>query len=183
MKKEIILVPHPSLRTKTKLVTHVDKKLNKFIKDLEETLYKKMNPKGVGLAAPQVNKLIRAFSMNLDELETFINPTIIKTSKNHTFGPDVEDPIFEGCLSMPELYGPVPRWEWVEVEYQVISDNKLVGKKRKMEAFEARVFQHEIDHLDGILFTDYSIKHDLPVYKETKKGKYEEVDHSLLELF
>lgn len=188
--KKIITIPHPSLRKKAKLVTHVDKKLVSFISELEEILYKKRNPRGVGLAAPQVDKLWRIFSMNLEKIETFINPRIVKRSKSIILGPDEEDPILEGCLSMPELYGPVPRNAWVEVEYQVINGDKLSEKKAKLEDFDARVFQHEIDHLDGILFTDYSLKYNLPVYKERKKDKvngkvsgYEEVDSALLELF
>jgi len=116
-------------------------------------------------------------------MKTFINPRIIKKSKQITFGPDKEDPILEGCLSIPELYGAVPRNLWIEAEYQFIDNGKLLEAKTKLENFEARVFQHEADHLNGILFTDYSLEYDLPVYREHKKGKYEEVDPSLLELF
>lgn len=181
--KKIIEIPNETLREVAKEITKVDKKLIRFVLELEETLDKKRNPRGVGLAAPQVNNSIRAFCMNFSRLQTYINPKIIKTSKNSTFGPDPKDPIMEGCLSMPELYGPVPRWEWIKVEFQVLENGKLVDKKQKFEAFEARVFQHELDHLDGILFTDYALEYDLPVYKEYKKDKFQEVDHELLKLF
>lgn len=181
--KKIIEIPHDTLREVAKKVTKVDKKLIKFVAELEETLDKKRNPRGVGLAAPQVNTLIRVFCLNLKNLQTYINPVITKTSKDSTFGPDKDEPIMEGCLSMPKLYGPVPRWEWIEAEFQVLEDGKLVNKKERFEAFEARVFQHELDHLDGILFTDYALEYDLPVYKEYKNDKYEEVDHELLKLF
>jgi len=181
--KKIITIPHPTLRKEAKLVTRVDKKLKKFISEIEETLVKKRDPKGVGLAAPQIDKLWRIFSINLNNIETFINPRIVKKSKDLTLGPDKEDPIMEACLSMPNLYGPVPRNSWIEVEYQFINNEKLVETKSRLEDFEARVFQHELDHLNGILFTDYSLKYNLPVYKEYKKNKYEEIDPSLLELF
>lgn len=181
--KKIIQIPHDTLRQVAKRIDKVDKKLIKFIAELEETLDKKRNPAGVGLAAPQVNTSIRAFCTNLSTIKTYINPEIIKTSKKSTFGPDPEDPFMEGCLSMPDLYGPVPRWEWVEVEFQVLDNNKLVNKKERLESIEARVFLHELDHLDGILFTDYALEYDLPVYKEYKRDKFQEVDHELLKLF
>ena len=74
--KEIILIPHPTLREKSKIVEKVDKKLKKFISNLEETLLRKKNPQGVGLAAPQVNKLWRVFAMNINGTQSFINPRI-----------------------------------------------------------------------------------------------------------
>lgn len=181
--KKIIEIPHETLRKTAKPVVGVDKKLLTFITELEETLDKKRNPRGVGLAAPQVNTLIRVFCLNVAGLKTYINPVITKTSKNLTFGPDPEDPIMEGCLSMPELYGPVPRWQWIDTEFQIIENGALVQRKARFEAFEARVFQHELDHLNGVLFTDYALDYDLPVYKEYKKDTFEEVDKKILELF
>lgn len=181
--KKIITIPNKTLREKAKKVLVVDKKLQNFISELEETLDKKRNPRGIGLASPQVDKLLRIFSINLDGIETYINPKIIKTSKNVIFGPNNEDPILEACLSIPNLYGPVPRFSWIEVEFQIIEKNKLINKKSKLEAFKARVFQHELDHLNGILFTDYSLRYNLPVYKGSKGDELEEVDPSLLELY
>lgn len=181
--KKIITIPHPSLRKKSKPVTKVDKKLLSFISELSETLERKQNPRGVGLAAPQVDKLWRIFLLNIDGIEVFINPKILKTSKELTLGPKKDDPILEGCLSMPELYGPVPRHSWVEAEYQVVEGKKLVTKTQKLEDFPARVFQHELDHLNGVLFTDYAKQYELPVYKEVGKDKYEEVAYELLDLF
>jgi len=115
--------------------------------------------------------------------QEFINPIIKKHSNDYTFGPDPENPRLEGCLSMPGLYGPVPRWEWVELEYQAIYDGEFVDKKSRFDGFHARVIQHEIDHLDGILFTDYSLEYDLPVYVEKKNELVELTDRGALELF
>lgn len=181
--KQIITIPHETLRKKAKEVTVVDKKLTTFIKDLEKTLQTKRNPRGVGLAAPQVDQSIRLFCININKMTPYINPIITQHSTKLTFGPDEDDPIMEGCLSMPELYGPVPRYEWVDIEYKKIINQELVSVESRIFAFEARVFQHELDHLNGILFTDYSLQFDLPVYKETNRGKYEEVDPELLKLF
>ena len=181
--KKIIAIPHETLRKIAKPVEQVDKKFIQLVSDLEETLRTKRNPRGVGLAAPQINTSQRLFCLNVSTLQTYINPIITKTSKGKTFGPDPEDPIMEGCLSMPDLYGPVPRFIWIETEFKVLEDGKLVDKKARFESFEARVFQHELDHLDGILFTDYALEYDLPVYKEYTRDKFEEVDPSILELF
>jgi peptide deformylase len=181
--KEIILVPHPTLREKAKPIDHVDKKLIQLVKDLEETLKKKRNPSGVGLAAPQINTLKRVFSLNVKKLTTYINPKIVKTSQKMTLGEDKKEPLIEGCLSIPDIYGPVWRWQWIEAEFQILENGKLIDKKKRLEDLEARVFQHEFDHLNGILFTDHSLKYELPVYTEYKPGKYQEVERELLEMF
>jgi peptide deformylase len=181
--KKIVEIPHEALRKTAKPIVAVDKKVIQFVRELEETLSTKRNPRGVGLAAPQVDTQWRIFCLNVSGIQTYINPVITKLSKKSTFGPDPEDPYMEGCLSMPDLYGPVPRWEWIEAEFQVLENGKLIDQKARFEDFTGRVFQHELDHLNGILFTDYSLKYDLPVYKEVKKDKFEEVDHELLKLF
>ena len=181
--KKIIEIPHETLRKVAKPVKNVDKKLIKLIGDLEKTLKEKRNPRGVGLAAPQIDSSLRLFCLNVSNLKTYVNPVIVKTSSKLTFGPDPDDPIMEGCLSMPELYGPVPRFEWIETEFQILKNGVLTSESARFESFEARVFQHELDHLNGILFTDYALEYDLPVYKEYKKDKFQEVDHELLKLF
>ena len=181
--KKIIEIPHETLRRIASPVTEVDKKFIKLVSELEDTLRKKRNPRGVGLAAPQINTSQRFFCLNVSSLQTYVNPQITKTSKNKTFGPDPKDPIMEGCLSMPDLYGPVPRFQWVETEFQVLETGKLIQKTARLESFEARVFQHELDHLNGILFTDYALEYNLPVYKEYTKDKFQEVGHELLKLF
>ncbi len=174
---KIITVPHRTLRTQAQPIKSLTPELLSLSKNLGKTLLEKTSPSGVGLAAPQVNQSWRMFVThvapdgdedNQAKLELYINPVIVKTSPKHTFGPDPEYPILEGCLSIPLLYGAVPRWEWVEVEYQKIVDDKLVSEKVRVEGFEARVIQHEYDHLEGILFTDYVVQYDLPLY-QTKK--------------
>ena len=195
----IVTVPNHSLRTKAKKVSVVDEKLVKFITDLEKTLTRENNPKGVGLAAPQVDKpwrIISTLLSNVDVasrddnrlpvLRTLINPVIVKRSPQKlTLGPDSGNPTLEGCLSIPKLYGPVPRLPWIEIEYQQLLDDQLVEAKTRFDNFAARVLQHELDHLEGILFTDYAREFNLPVYLENPKtGKLEEIgDKSVLETF
>lgn len=170
MKKlPIITAPNKILRKVAKPVAKIDKKVKSFIDNLLFTLEQTSNPKGVGLAAPQVGKSWRIFALNLSTLKSrgvesiFINPQITRHSANQTLGPDPKKPTLEGCLSMPNVFGPVPRWEWVELTFQ---DTNLDEQTGRFADFEARVIQHELDHLDGILFTDHSLKHNLPVYQD-----------------
>lgn len=183
----IIKVPHPTLRKKSVEVklgeTHSPAELKKLVSDLEYTLEKTTKPKGVGLAAPQTDQLWRVFTTKVEEPLTMINPEIIDHSSDQTLGPDKKEPILEGCLSIPRIYGPVPRWHWVEMEYQILDGEKLIKKTQRFDNFYARVVQHELDHLDGVLFIDHSLRLDLPVYQEDSDDKQaQEVEKSFLEL-
>lgn len=188
---KIITAPHPTLRQIAKEVTVFDKKFFKFLEELADTLIKKEQPKGVGLAAPQVNKSIRVFAAILGEknqdsekpvVEFFINPKITKHSEKKILGKADGSERFEGCLSVPIFYGPVPRYEWVEVEYQSLTTLDLKNpsqakiKKNRFGDFDARVIQHEYDHLQGILFTDHILKNNLPAYID-EDGKWVEISN------
>ena len=195
---KIITIPHPTLRKKAQEITQVDEQLVKFIKKLEKTLDESKNPRGVGLAAPQVDKLLRVFATNLPDddnpgqpgnrlpgkMRHFINPVVSKACKRKkVLGVDPKDPDLEGCLSMPGLYGPVPRHRWVEIEFQTLEDDQLKNHQERFDDFHARVIQHELDHLNGVLFTDYSLAADLPVYRQSDDGKnLVEIDKELIKL-
>ena len=186
---KIITVPHPTLRTTATPVQEVDQKLRALVKNLTYTLSTQKNPRGVGLAANQIDVPKRVFATNVSENEQapakisiFINPTIADHSRGLILGPNAEDEILEGCLSIPALYGPVPRYSWIQLEYQIIEEDKLRPVTKKFTDFEARVIQHELDHLNGVLFTDYSLEYDLPVYRENHRThKLEEIDKRILE--
>lgn len=188
---KIITVPHSSLRQVAAPVEAMDQKLKNLVKDLSLTLVHQDNPRGVGLAAPQVDALRRLFATNITEEETspsriqiYINPEIIEQSTEIVLGPTPKEDVLEGCLSIPKLYGPVPRHRWVRLQYQVIDGDELTTVVNKYAEFEARVIQHELDHLNGILFTDYSLKYDLPVYQgSSRNDKLEEIDKRVLEAF
>ncbi|MCA9372481.1 peptide deformylase [Candidatus Woesebacteria bacterium] len=188
----IITIPHPTLRQKALPVTRVDKKLLSFVSKLGSTLQNSNNPRGVGLAANQVNRKIAVFStlVPLDsrqpaQLRMFINPKIVDQSDEIILGlkPGDKKPFDEGCLSMPKIYGAVPRAAWIKLSFDTIVENELVTQTEVFEHFPARVIQHEFDHLQGILFTDHSLKHNLPVFKEVTPEKWEEIDPQLLTLF
>lgn len=192
---KIITAPHPTLRAEAKSIEILDKKNIQLLKDLGATLQSHRNPRGVGLAAPQVDvhKQVFATYLNADGEESnhpllrwFINPQVTATSTEVIFGSDPEEPALEGCLSIPGLYGPVPRYDWIELHFQTWNgdtrDPQLTTHEERFTGFAARVMQHEFDHLQGVLFTDYSLKFDLPVYQENKRtGKLDEIDKRIIE--
>lgn len=186
---QIIQVPHPRLRKTSNPVKEVNTDLLRFLDNLSETLEKKRNPRGVGLSAPQVDNPLSAFVTYLENehdntpvMRTFINPQIIKSSDEKTLGDDLKKPILEGCLSIPNLYGPVPRWTWVEFEFDEIKDGKLQRSSERFYDFTARVMQHEYDHLHGKLFTDYILEFEFPLYNDAS-GKLVEIDRTIAEKF
>ena len=148
--REIITMGHPTLRQKARKVTQFGPELKQLIDDMTQTM---REAPGVGLAAPQVDVSERVIVVELpadeeegtpSQLYAFVNPEIVKVSR------DVEEGQ-EGCLSIPGYVGDVPRHTMVVVRGQ---DAK--GKPQRIRAYDylARIFQHEIDHLDGVLFID-----------------------------
>jgi len=136
------------LRTKSKKVADFnDSKLKKLISDMKETL--KSMDSGLGLAAPQIGENIRLFvlSPSLCENTVFINLTISKSLR--------QTRLQEGCLSLPKIFGYLKRSKSVKIT--AFDEN---GKKFKLKAegLLAQAFQHEVDHLDGILFIDKAEK-------------------------
>lgn len=189
---KIVTAPHPVLRKKAQPITKVDTKIIDLIEQLRFTLKSQSDPEGVGLAFPQVNKSLRAFAFRpiLDETDVTqvepqvaINPEIIQHSQEKKLGTQPDQPDLEGCLSLPNLYGPVPRWTWVELKYQVLEQNQLTTKTEKFKDFSARIVQHEFDHLNGILFTDYTLKHDLPIYLDQDGRLVELADKTPLKVY
>lgn len=131
----------PVLREKCQPIDTFDRKLRLLLSNMADTMYK---ADGVGLAAPQIGLSIEVVVIDVGEgIIELINPKIIEREGM------VEDT--EGCLSVPGIYGTVERSERVVVEYQ----NRF-GKKRTLEGtgLLARAIQHELDHLDGVLFID-----------------------------
>ena len=121
-------------------------KTQKFFDELGQTMLK---ADGVGLAAPQIDKLIQVIAININQqAQILINPKITKKSWSKTI-------LEEGCLSVPNIYGKVKRHKKIRVEYL---DCQGQTHKSKFKNFIARVIQHEIDHLNGILFIDKIIK-------------------------
>jgi peptide deformylase len=140
--RSILTFDHPVLREKAKKVPRVDASVQRLIDDLAETM---LAAPGAGLAANQIGVPLRVFVVKGDDNQIWglVNPEIVKSD-----GTQVG---YEGCLSYPGWVGEVARFETV-----VVKGRNRRGKevRIKAEGFTARAFQHELDHLDGVLFTD-----------------------------
>ncbi|GIP32951.1 peptide deformylase [Paenibacillus sp. J2TS4] len=143
----IVKDPDPVLREKAKPVPKITPNIHKLLDDMADTMY---DAQGVGLAAPQVGILKRVIVMDVGDengLIELINPEIIE-KEGEQFGP-------EGCLSIPGLTGDVRRA--LKVKVRGLNRN---GEEFELEGTEllARCIQHEVDHLNGVLFTDLAEK-------------------------
>lgn len=169
MIRKIIGAKDPILRRVSKPIRKIDKKILSLIADLKETLLTQKDPKGVGLAAPQIGKNLQVFIMRPnDKIKTIINPEIISISKQKKG----KKQIMEGCLSIPNYYSPLRRVEKIKIKY-LTEDGK--EKVETFEGFPAQIVDHEIDHLNGILFTDRVLEQKKPLYK-LKADEWEKVD-------
>lgn len=189
--RPIIHAPHPSLRAVAKPVTNADTKMLQLQRNLGETLMAHTNPQGVGLAAPQINEKWRMFVTYLEssesdqpQLKAFVNVRLIDRAEKEVVGVSPRDPDLEGCLSIPHLYAPVLRPEWVTLEYQTLEPDMTLSDFHTMTFFDftARVMQHELDHLDGILFTDHVLKQGQPLY-ESRGRDLVSIDPELVQGF
>lgn len=154
---EIVKAPNNILLQKCQKVKSFDENLEKLVQNLIDTLNNEKDPEGVGLAAPQIGVdarvcIVRRFFLNpisnkendyLHDDYVLINPRIVKSGG----GKDLD---IEGCLSIPGVWGNVERDLKIKVRYFDIKGNML---ELKAEDFFAREIQHEVDHLDGVLFT------------------------------
>ena len=142
---KIYIYGSPILRKKAAKITKVDKKLEKIIQDMFITM-ENNEPRGVGLAATQVGLLKAFFIYELEEDKgVVINPEIIEKR-----GETEKDE--EGCLSVPGVYGIVERPTEIVVTYLDLNGRR---HEEVISGLKARIFQHETDHLNGIIFTDY----------------------------
>ncbi len=164
--KPLIILPDPLLRQVSKPVERVDDMLRKLAGDMLETMY---DAPGIGLAAIQIGLPMRLLVIDLAKEDdepaphVFVNPEILESS-------DERSVYEEGCLSIPEYYAEVERPAFVRVKY-VDRD----GKQQEMQAegLMATCLQHEIDHLDGVLFIDHisKLKRDIVMRKFRKLAR------------
>ena len=161
--------PDDVLRRKAEPVETVDEKIRILARDMAQTMY---DAPGVGLAAPQVGVSQRLVVIDCSandeppELITAVNPSIIEAQ-----GESAEE---EGCLSVPEFYAPVSRHTWLKVRYFDLDGQQV---EREAEGLLAVAFQHEIDHLDGVLFID----HLSSLKKSLFRKKYKKIMEQLQE--
>jgi peptide deformylase len=141
---------NPVLRTKTEPVAKVTKDVQKLLKDMEATAKK---ADGLGIAAPQIGQSMRMCIVKLNgRFLPMVNPQITKRSGDMEMAE-------EGCLSLPGVWVQVPRSISIVVKYQ---DARGKEQERMLDHLEARIVQHEVDHLDGKLIVDYG-EHSKPL--------------------
>ena len=170
--RTIVTLPDPVLRRKARAVTTFDKNLQTVIDDMIETM---REAPGVGLAAPQVgisDRLIVVEYFENEEAEeaedeakrkvwVMLNPEIVKASDEKVMG-------VEGCLSIPNLVGEVERYEAIQIKGL---NRRGQPMRVKAQGWLARIFQHEIDHLNGVVFTDLATRVWLPETEEEKEDR------------
>lgn len=178
MKDSIITLPHSDLRKRSKKVGFVTEEIEKIVHDMEAaTLDWEMSREhevGVALAAVQIDKLVRIVVIRNDfdnkddhSFSVFINPEITKYE-----GEIKED--FEGCLSVKDIYGKVPRHTKVRIKAL-----DMKGKEFRITAagFLARIFQHEIDHTKGVVFIDHIKEKTDAFFKLMPNGNLQQLDY------
>jgi peptide deformylase len=170
---EILEVPHPGLRAVAKPVADVDAAVRTIVSDMFDTMY---DARGIGLAATQVAIEQRIVVIDLQEPENeeedakpvrvphvFINPEIVALSEDYAS-------YNEGCLSIPEQYAEVERPARCTIRWL---DDKGTAHEAEFDGLMATAIQHEIDHLNGVLFTDHisKLKRDMLMKKLAKQRK------------
>ena len=184
---QIVTAPNAILSQIAKPVSRVDSSILKLIKEMKEALLSANDPKGVGLAAPQVGASIRIFQIkpqDKSEISTFINPVIEKTfgekeipnfknsKKAQAKKPKAsKDKLLEGCLSLPNIWGNVARPKKVMLSWQ---DEFGAHFEKIFSGFPAIIIQHEIDHLNGVLFPKRVLEQKNKLYKSEKDKKGED---------
>ena len=178
-KDDIIALPNPHLRQKSQRVGLVTDEVKQVIADMEAATISwdqsREHEVGVALAAVQIDRLYKIVVVrnNYDDksdhtFTTFINPEIVKTE-----GKLVED--YEGCLSVPNVYGKVARYEKVKVKALDVQGREF---RVTAEGFLARIFQHEIDHTNGIVFIDHIKDNESAFFELKSDGKLSELDYT-----
>ncbi|CAN5673177.1 peptide deformylase [soil metagenome] len=177
-KQTIITLPNEHLRQRSKRVGIITDDIRNLVSEMGQSTLdwedSREHELGIALAAVQTDELLRVIVIrnNFEDksdrsFQCFINPEIAKLE-----GAIVED--FEGCLSIRDVYGKVPRYEKVRIKALDIDGKEI---RVAAEGFLARVFQHEIDHTNGIVFIDHIKDNPEAFYRLTAKGHLEEQDY------
>ncbi len=187
---KIVQAPNEVLSAVAKPVQTIDKSLKKLLKEMEIALASAKDPEGVGLAAPQIGKSLSIFIVKETpdaKLKIFLNPKIesfkdlpkpkikpesakkdsgeAKHSKKKKKGVQLE-----GCLSLKDIWGVVKRHDELVLSYQ---DEKGNQHKSTFDGFLATIIQHEVDHLEGVLFPKRVLEQKQKLYKSIKNKKGE----------
>ncbi len=184
----IIVAPSPVLSSIAAPVDKVDESIKNLLSEMSQALLAAKDPVGVGLAAPQIGKSLRIFIAKptlKSPVQVFINPQIISKSSEQTVPAftnskkiEAKKPkksqgkMLEGCLSLPNIWGEVVRNRNITVSYLDANGKTHI---RHFKGFMAIVIQHEIDHLDGILFPKRVLEQKGTLYESEKDEEGEDV--------
>lgn len=177
-KSRLIVLPHDHLRQRSQKVGLITQNIRQLVADMESVTLdwedSRQHEVGVALAAIQIDIALRVIVIrhNFDDksdrtFSTFINPVITKYE-----GEIVED--YEGCLSVKDIYGKVERYTKVRIKATSLDGKEI---RTTAEGFLARVFQHEIDHTNGIVFIDHIKEKPEAFFKLEPDGKLESLDY------
>ena len=159
---EVVKAPDPKLRVQTKSVKKINQTLKNTLSEMIKLTKTFKDPEGVGLASTQVGLEESFFvAKNNEKFISVINPKIISSGKR-------TKKYFEGCLSIPNTWGEVKRYTNIRVTYQDSSGKTTISSLKGVLAW---IFQHEIDHLNGILFADRVLQQKGKFYKFTGRDK------------
>jgi peptide deformylase len=178
LKSDIIALPNPHLRSRSQKVGLISDEIKTLIDGMKEATLdwedSRDHEVGVALAAIQVDRPLRVVVVRNDfdnkkdrTFSVFINPVITKYE-----GDLVED--YEGCLSVPDVYGKVPRYSKVRIKAQDETGREV---RLTADGFLARIFQHEIDHTNGIVFIDHIKDDPAAFYRLKGDGRLEKLDY------
>lgn len=165
---QILRAPNKFLNTKSTDIKNIDRNIKKIVSEMVSCLDFQKDPQGVGLAAPQVGLNIRLFiskPTSTSKHQVFINPKILRSFDKKILNPKRKGGKrkLEGCLSIPRIWAPIKRKYGIQVEYM-----DLKGKiyTKKYIGYQAIIIQHEIDHLEGILFTQRALEQKAQLFEE-----------------
>lgn len=164
--RPILVIPDARLRAVADPIIEVDDEIKTLAKDMLDTMY---DAPGIGLAAPQIGVMKRIVVMDLAPEGETPDPLVMINPEITRFGEQIQV-TEEGCLSIPELYYEVERPNDVTVSYTDLDGNAVV---KEAEGKLAVCIQHELDHLDGVLYIDYlsRLKRDRVIKKFDKQAK------------
>lgn len=167
---KILIYPNKTLRQVSEEVKQIDDTFLSQVGMLRDDLDKGEN--AAGLAAIQLGIAKKFFGIKKSDkkVEVYINPKIVKTFGERTYPKMVgkdnkEEDFLEGCLSVPDFFGTVKRYFKIKIEWKELRGERLVSKRKELSGFEAIVWQHEYDHLNGVLFIDYIKKEGGKFYR------------------
>ena len=175
----IVTAPNPILSSKAKPVSKVDTAVFNLISQMEEALDAATDPIGVGLAAPQVNRSLAIFVIkpsSKSKLQAFINPKITKVEQQVDGKTKGKTKKLEGCLSLKDIWGEVERTKTIWLSYL---DEAGKPHHKKFSGFIATIIQHEVDHLNGILFPKRVLEQKGTLYESKKNSKGEDIFEEL----